>query len=99
MCLCLLEVGRIVSRCVGPSEHRTFESLPLSLRHHLVLTRLRLSQIRGGAARVGEAGEGDRAGGDAADDGRTSRRGEDLQRVLPARGALPARGEIRSRFP
>lgn len=51
-------------------------------------------QVRRGASCVGEAGEGDRAGGDSADDAGAASSRQDLQRVLSARRPLPARGEF-----
>lgn len=55
---------------------------------------MNISQVWCGASRTGEAGEGDRAGGESADDAGAASSCQNFQRVLPARRPLPARGEF-----
>lgn len=55
---------------------------------------MHVCQVRCGASCAGEAGEGDRAGRDSADDGGAASGRQNLQRVLPTRRPLPAGGEF-----
>lgn len=94
VCLCLLEIGRIVSRYVFC--HSRSLSRVVTTQFEAVNSAV-CAQVRRGASRAGQAGEGDRVGGDSADDRGAASGRQNLQCVLPTWRPLPGRGESGSK--
>lgn len=99
---CTRSLDRFASVCwrlvaSSPSKSLNTEGTFRGIRNCLRLNfhcNLCASQVRRGASCAGEAGEGDRNGGDSALDRGATSGGQNLQRVLPARRPLPTWGEF-----
>lgn len=97
VCLCLLEIGRIVSKYVYENgwitkkkKERDFTKNVKGAAFHLFVH----SQVWCGASCAGETGEGDRAGGDSTHDRGAASSRQNLQCVLPTWRPIPGRGEF-----